>query len=150
MRWPGGPRVAERSALVALVAAVYSALNVSTLTDELSATGIRNDVPQDAAFPYVRLEAPSEIPWETFGRPGKRILIAVHVFSQYAGDAEALTIASRILSLLQHARPMVTDHAVAAFELEDHTTGAEELLAGVTTSHRVLTFRVRLQQTDGG
>jgi hypothetical protein len=139
--------VAQRTAVNAVLTGTFTALNVAGMTSLLSATGVRNDIPDDPLYPYVRIEAPTEERWDTFGRDGKELLVWVHVFSQARGDNESLTIASKAIELLHYVSVSVASHALARYQLDQHFTGAHEVVAGVTTYHRIVQFRVKAQQT---
>jgi len=137
-----------KSAVVDVLTATFTALNVAGLTSLLGTTGVRNNAPDDPAFPYVRIEVPDEERWDTFGKAGKEQIVWAHVFSQYRGDTEAVDIVSKVIELLNEVAHSVSSHALARFDFERHFQGGDELIQGKRTTHRIVQFRVNVQQTS--
>jgi hypothetical protein len=70
--------------------------------------GVKDFVPEDQAFPYIHLGESVETPANAHDRHGSEVLQTLHIWSQYRGYAQALTIAARVLQILDH-RPLTID-----------------------------------------
>ena len=140
--------MAHKSAVVDVLTPTFSALNVSGLTSLLGATGVTNKFPADPTYPYTRLEAPDQGRWDTFGKAGKELLVWVHVFSQAKSDLIADNIVGKVIELLHYVAHTVGNHALARYQYDRDFNGEDELLQGVRTSHRIVQFRVNVQQTS--
>ena len=139
--------MANKSAGKDVLTGVYTALNVSGLTSLLGATGVTNDFPADPTYPYVRIDMPNEVRWDTFQTAGKEASMFAHVFSQYRGDIEALDVVSKIIELLHYVAVTVANHTLARFQFNQHEQGADEMIQGIRTTHRIVTFTVNVQET---
>ena len=128
-----------------ILAAVFTALNVSAITSTLSCGVYDDDAStQDVAFPFLRIGITAGIPWDTFGKAGKDIDCQVSVFSQYRGGLEAQNISNQVIVLLQDVPLSISGHALAGFRLETLGNGADELINGVKTIHKWLRFQVNV------
>ena len=128
-----------------VMAAIYAALNVTAITTTL-ACGVYDDVPRDAAFPYIHLSTPSGIPWDTFGSAGKQRVLQVHIYSTYEGGTEANSIADKVMELLQYQALSVSGHTLCGLQYESDTDASYEDDGGVKVVHRVVSFRVTVQE----
>lgn len=101
------------SAIRLIQAAVYALLNGDATLLGL-VEGVFNDVPDSTAYPHVLIGNAHETPWDTFGTAttgrGKRVLLRVHIYSQYQGDLEALQILDRVVMLLDNQTLTVTGY----------------------------------------
>lgn len=70
--------------------------------------GVLDSVPEGQAFPYIHLGESFESPANAHDRFGSETLQTLHVWSQYRGFAQALTIAARVLRALDH-QPLTID-----------------------------------------
>ena len=70
----------------------------SALTDIVS--GVFDDVPQDAEFPYVAIGDMTLIPFDTFDTVGDEQTIMIHTWSDYRGRKEVKTIQAHIYGAL--------------------------------------------------
>jgi hypothetical protein len=143
--------VTAKSAVPAVWAAVYAALNVSAITTTL-ACAVYDHVPQPPAFPYLRVQSPTETRLDTMTKAGKDITLQVHVFSTsdaYEGAGQAQAIASKVSELLNY--PSVTtspfDLTASGFDClmcrpEELIDEGDENVGGVTIKHYVQMVRV--------
>ncbi|GEC02953.1 hypothetical protein SSP24_06080 [Streptomyces spinoverrucosus] len=67
--------------------------------------GVLDWVPEKQAYPYIHVGESTETPANAHDRHGSEVLQTLHIWSQYRGYAEALTIATRVLQALDH-RPL--------------------------------------------
>lgn len=129
----------------AILAAVFTALNVSSITSTLSCGVYDDDAStQGVAFPFLRIGIISGVPWDTFGKAGKDADVQISVFSQYRGGLEAQNIEDQVIVLLQDVALSISGHALAGFRLKTLGNGADELINGVKTIHKWLRFQVHV------
>lgn len=132
-----------------VIDAIYDALNVAAITAAPPtgfSCGVYDDVPQTAAFPYLRISTPTGIPFDTFGTAGKERTVQVSVFSQYEGTKEAHDILDKVVQLLNHQALAITGHTTVLIDYEQDGGGAEEDVNGVKTVHTWARFRVIVQE----
>lgn len=128
-----------------ILAAVFTALNVSAITSTLSCGVYDDDAStQDVAFPFLRIGITAGIPWDTFGKTGKDADLQVSVFSQYRGGLEAQDIQKQVIVLLENVALSVSGHSLARLQMETYGDGADELINGVKTIHKWLRFQVNV------
>ncbi len=72
--------------------------------------GVLDFVPEKQPYPYIHLGESFETPANAHDRFGSETLQTLHVWSQYRGYAEALTIAARVLQVLDHQRLTIEGH----------------------------------------
>lgn len=70
--------------------------------------GVKDFVPENQAYPYIHLGESVETPANAHDRFGAEVLQTLHIWSQYRGYAQALTIAARVLQVLDH-RPLTIE-----------------------------------------
>lgn len=133
----------QQSAISGVLAAVYTALNVSGMT---ALAPVYNDVPQGQAFPYVYITVSSETRMDAMQAPGKSVLVEVHAYSQYAGDLEAATLVSKAVELLHYQTLTVSSHTLIACQYEQTYDPGSTDVNGVKTRHLVALFRVEAMQ----
>jgi hypothetical protein len=126
------------------MAAVFGALNVSALTSTLGCA-VHDVVPQTPTFPYCRIDSPSGVSWDTFGAPGKRRSLWVHVFSTYAGGLQARQIVDQVIALLHDVALSVTGHVLCGLRYQQDVDGADENRGGVRVIHKVVMFDIHTQ-----
>lgn len=97
------------SALLPLQKAVFAALTGDTQLAAL-VTGVFDQVPETQAYPYVVLGDAVEVPVNAHDRHGSDTTSTLHVWSQYRGYSQALTIAARIVQVLDHQPLTVEGH----------------------------------------
>lgn len=100
-------------------------------------------VEEGQAFPYIKIGESVETADNTHDSHGSNTVITLHVWSQYRGYAQALTIASRLRALLEHRPLTITGHRhVATYFVSQQTLTDPEPpgdIRHVPISFRVLT-----------
>lgn len=92
------------SASLDLQKGIYSALSASpSVTSLLGGARIYDDVPRDAAFPYVTLGQTTVRDWSTGSEDGHEHLLTLHVWSRAVGRKETHEIIAAIESVLHDA-----------------------------------------------
>lgn len=132
-------------ALSPVSAAVYGALNVSSLT-ALATGGVYDDVPQGVGFPFV-LYRVEEQERRGFGAGSLlEVALRVHVFSTYAGLKEAQTIGSQVVELLKDVTLTVSGYRLCGRVFYDETLlVGDELINGVKCHELALGFRIYVE-----
>lgn len=135
-----------RSAAASVLAGVYTALNVAALT---ALASVYNNVPQRTSYPYVAIGFVSEERDDAMGMNGKTVLVSVTVFSQAAGDLEALTIIDKVVQLLNYQSITVANHTLVSVQYGPgfDQTQSDQLVAGVRTRQQTGYFRVDVRQS---
>lgn len=114
------------SAILPVQRAVYDALTAdSQLTDLI--TGVVDYVEEAQPYPYVVIGEAIETPDNAHDRYGNETVITLHVWSQYRGFSQALTIAARLIQVLDH-RPLTIaghHHVVTRYEFSQTLTDPE-------------------------
>lgn len=101
------------SPLLAVQIALYQKLSGdSTLVGLV--TGVYDNVPEDAVYPYVVIGEVNATPDNAHGLFGRELLATIHVWSNYRGFREALQITEQIVTLLDHQPLAVTGHRVVS------------------------------------
>ena len=139
--------MANKSSAKEIITATFTALNVSGLTSLLGTTAVKNAIPLNPAYPYVRLESPTGSRWDTFQKAGKERFVFVHVFSQYRGDLEAIDIIDKVIDLLHYIGHSVSGHDLARYQYDGDFDGADEVLQGKMTLHKIVRFKVNVQES---
>jgi hypothetical protein len=97
------------TAATALRAAIHAALAADgALTTLLGGARVYDEVPRDAAFPYVTLGEARIADWSTGTEPGLEHQLTLHAWSRQGGHREAHEIAGALLQALDDA-PLVLD-----------------------------------------
>jgi hypothetical protein len=93
--------------------AVYARLTGDV---DLSAdvTGVYDDVPEDAQYPYVTISTVASSPDNELGEYGRQTVVQLDVWSAYRGFAEATGILSHIERLLDRQPLPITGHSTVA------------------------------------
>lgn len=105
------------SPMRAIQAALYEVLSEDATLSGM-VTGVHDDVPEDAALPYVVIGDFIEVPRNSQDRRGWETLATLDVWSNYRGNWEAADIAARLAALLDH-QPLTLPgyhHVVTRFE----------------------------------
>ena len=71
--------------------AIFSALNVSAVTSDLSC-GVFDDVPPSASYPYIVLGEETAVDFSVKDIQGGDFTVNIHVWSQYKGSKETKQI----------------------------------------------------------
>jgi hypothetical protein len=138
------------SSLNAVSAAVQTTLNVSTLTS-VATGGLGDEVPPDAAFPFVLFKVSEDVLGGFGSKPGtgKRTLqvdLRVHVFSTHRGMKEAQTIMAIVIGLLADA-PSVTGFGSWAIFHDGTVPLPNEVVNGIAVRELVGNFRLMISES---
>lgn len=87
---------------LAVQAAYYGVLSADEELAALVAGGVHDGPPETVVMPWIDLGEATEIPDNAHGRLGWQSTHTLHVWSQQRGFSEALTIARRVITLLDH------------------------------------------------
>lgn len=136
--------------LSAVTAAVYAALNVSTLTNLVSSR-IYDDVPQNPTFPFVWYEV-RERDVRGMGTRGlPQVDLRAHVFSSndgYEGPKQAQDIGAVVIGLLRDQALSITGYTHCGLVFYDETQlFSDQVIAGVKTRELVAMFRIFAEET---
>jgi Protein of unknown function (DUF3168) len=129
----------------ALRAAIHDALVADgALTALLGASRVYDEVPREAAFPYVTLGEARIADWSTGDEAGQEHQLTLHAWSRQGGHREAHEIAGALLQALDDA-PLTLDgqHLVnLRFALADIRREADG-----RTYHALVRFRAVTEPT---
>lgn len=139
---------APRSSLEPILTAVYGAL--STAPSVTALAPVYNNVPQGTARPYLVIENPTEVPWNTMGEFGKDVTLQLHAVVETAGDLAALRLLNAAIAVLDYAKPLLADHQCVSLKYEHGATFTEELVGGILLRHHVAVLRVLVTQLSVG
>lgn len=99
------------SASLDLQRSVFAALTASTpLTALLGGPHVYDDVPRQAAFPYVTIGQSTVRDWSTGGEPGHEHILTLHVWSRAAGRKETYEIIGALEETLHDASLALSQH----------------------------------------
>ena len=117
--------------------AIFSALNVSAVTSDLSC-GVFDDVPQNASYPYIALGEETAVDFSVKDIQGGDLTVNIHVWSQYKGSKETKQIMDKIHDLLHNINLSVTGFNLInlRFEFSDIMRDPDGI-----TRHVVMRFR---------
>ena len=73
-------------------------------------TGVLDWVPEKQPYPYIHLGESVETPANAHDRHGAETRQTLHIWSQYRGYAQGLTIAARVLQALDHTPLVIAGH----------------------------------------
>ncbi|MFJ4687054.1 DUF3168 domain-containing protein [Streptomyces sp. NPDC088789] len=73
-------------------------------------TGVLDYATEKHPYPYIRVGEVIETPDNAHDRHGSQTVATLHIWSQYRGFAEALTIAARVIQALDHQPLTVPGH----------------------------------------
>lgn len=138
------------ASMLPLQAAILSALTAAldgSGSPPNSPTGatvpVYDDVPQNAAFPYVELGDDTQaLDWSAVAHEGEEISFTIHTWSRYRGKKEALQIMGAVKAALQNAKLSVTGWHLAGLRLDYSTIFTD---ADGKTRHGVSRFRALLR-----
>lgn len=110
-------------------------------------SGVWDYVPEDAAYPYVHIGEATEIPDNTHSTWGRQTTHTLHIWTQARGHAQGLTIAARVMQVL--------DHQPLTISGQHHISTHYEFMQALTDPeppgdirHVVMRFRVVTEQAD--
>ena len=128
---------------------------VLTGDPELTAlvTGVWDEVPEDAARPYVRIGDRLSIPDNDHGGFGREITETVHVWTEGRGNREGQRIVARVVALLDH-QPAALNQRLATMDSPHrvisvrHEFGQQLRDPDPTVRHAVARFRIITTQEE--
>lgn len=140
-----------KSAIPAVFAALYAVLNVSAITT--LGCAVYDFVPVPPAYPYLRLQSPTENRLDTFGKAGKTLTVQAHVYANTgdtaAGSSQVQAILSAIAQLTNYVALNLTG---SGFDLifcrpEDAHDAGDEEVGGVILKHYIQLIRVEVMES---
>jgi hypothetical protein len=123
--------------------AVYAKLSGDAALLALGAS-VYEYVPQDTAFPYVKIEGSSAVDWSTTTTQGWEVTVALSVFTRERGSKKSLSIAARCRELLHDATLAVSGCTVVSIR---YVASDVQLLADGVTYQAGMVFKVFAQLT---
>lgn len=84
-------------------------------------SGVFDEVPEEAEFPYVTLGEAIEAPDNAHDSYGAKTAVAFHIWSDYRGYLEANTIGSHLQSLFDHQPLEIEGHRLVAMRFRQQT-----------------------------
>lgn len=137
----------RRSPDQVVVGAVVNALLASTGVTDLVSTRVYNNVPQNTAYPFIRVTLPVTRREDTWGRFGALATVDVDVVSQGFGDLEGSQVLDQIVRTIDFTRPTLSGHTSLGLAW-DETNRFAESINGITTRHHVASFRYWTEQSS--
>lgn len=118
-----------------------------TASPELTAliTGVYDQVPETAAYPYIVLGESTEIPDNRLSGLGRQTTHTLHIWSQYAGYAQALAVLAVVVALFDHQPLTVPGLHHVSTQFEFCQTLTDPSPPG-NLRHVPVRFRVRTEQ----
>lgn len=105
-------------------------------------TGVFDDVPQGQEAPYLVVGEASETAMNTFTRKGRESNLTIHIYSEYAGFKEGLTILQRLNDLLDDGEPLSLETQQLIYLLFDNV----QTINGDSFKHIPVTYRAVVQE----
>jgi len=141
--------MSHTSAIGPVLAGVYATLNTSTMTTAVAGktVTVANDWPQTIAAPACIIRVDSESrELDTMGKPGKSVVVNLHLLSDYQGQSEIQAMSAAAMCLLHYSNVTVSGHDLVSVQSESaYDAGIED--AGQDRQHWVLPFRVDVKQS---
>lgn len=136
----------QMSAVVPVLTAVYTALNVAGMT-ALATGGVHNGLPKTVTFPFVRIgDVTQERNDYHGGQAGKDVLVRIHVFDNTTSDLRVGNIVSKALELLHYATLTVSGHTLVSSQYQQDYLAGNENINGVEVRHQVVEILVTVRQ----
>lgn len=129
-----------RSALMDIQRAIYDLLTGDEVIMSL-VSGVYDEVPEDAEFPYVTLGDAMESPRNSHDSIGRETVVTLHVWSKQAGFTEANTVLGELVALLDH-RPLDVEnhfHISTRFEFSQALRDPDPLVRHIPARFRIVT-----------
>jgi len=120
-----------------LQTAIYTALNVSSITSTLSC-GVYDEVIEGNTYPFITLGEDTTIDYSTKTATGGETTINIHIWSQYKGSKQTKEIMDKVHDLLHDSNLSVTGFNLInlRFEYSDIMRDPDGI-----TRHGVMRFR---------
>ena len=138
--------MAQQSALVPVMTAVYTALNVAGMT-ALATGGVHNGLQSSVAYPFVRIGSATEVREDCMGQPGKDVTVRVHVFDNASTDLAILQIVSKAIELLHYQTFAVSGHTLVCSQYQQTYDAGTENINGREVRHHIAEFTVTVRQS---
>lgn len=125
--------------------AVYAVLTADPELSGLLVGGVHDFTPETAPYPFLVVGEALDIPENRLDGFGWQTTITLHVWTQAAGNRQALGIGARVTALLDH-QPLTLpgyDHIVTRFEFSQVLVDPEP---PGNIRHLVLRYRVITEQ----
>lgn len=121
----------------ALQQTIYTALNVSALTNTLSCAVV-DDVQLDQSYPFITLGEETTIDYGTKNQNGGETTLNLHIWSQYKGSKECKQIMDKVHDLLHDI-----DLTVSGFNLINLRFEYSDIVRDPdgSTRHGIMRFR---------
>lgn len=134
------------SPLLPIQRALYAALTGDATLGDLI-TGVYDYVPEEDVYPYVVIGEATETPDNSHDRHGWQTVVTLHVWTQYRGHTQGLTIGNRVSEVLDHQPLTVAgfDHVATRYEFAQTLTDPEP---PGDIRHLVLRYRVITEQPE--
>jgi hypothetical protein len=134
--------------MLAIQQAVYALLTADAqLMGLLSGDGVYDGAPEGAPYPYIDLGEAVESPDNTHDGWGRQTVITLHVWTQHHGHSKGLTIAARVLQVLDHQPLTIAGHRHISTRYESMQTLTDPDPPG-DIRHIPMRFRVTTEQND--
>jgi hypothetical protein len=127
-----------------LLTAVYEKLTASSGLMAV-VSGVYDEVPENAAFPYVSIGPLIEAPDDVHDRQGLDALLTVHVWSDQPGSAQAADIFAAVDAALDRQPLAVAGWTVVSVRHEQHQVLKD---SDPSVRHINAQYRVRLGRAD--
>lgn len=128
-----------------LLAGLLTRLTIDEIL-ALTPGGIVNDIPQGTTYPCLRLWARGKPVGALAGHGVWDCDVEIWIYSQYAGDEQALQLADLVAARL-HYQPLAVDGwTVVITSLEDVYPLEPEEIEGIKVRPWVLAFRVQMER----
>ncbi|MFE9381777.1 DUF3168 domain-containing protein [Streptomyces sp. NPDC007025] len=102
-----------------LQTALYQKLTASTALTAL-VSGVYDEVPEDAAFPYVSFGSMTETPADAHDGQGLDVLVVLHVWSKAPGSGEAYDVFAALDAALDRVPLTVPGWSDVSIRHEQH------------------------------
>jgi hypothetical protein len=129
----------------ALQQALYGALTGDAGVAALVSTRIFDDVPRDAALPYIVIGEDEESDWSTVTESGSEHSLTLHVWSRAAGYKEIKQICDAVRGALDGAAPPVSGFYLIDLRFENTRTARQN---DGRTYHAIMRFRAVLEPQE--
>jgi len=125
---------------------VFSALDGASITDYAgnAITGVFDDVPENTAYPYIRVGEETAIDSSAKDKDIFEHTLTIHIWSQYRGNRDIKEIMKQVHDVLHDSSLSVSGASMVNMRQEFQTT----LLEGDgITRHGVMRFRAVVSDT---
>jgi hypothetical protein len=134
-------------AIPVVATAVYGRLAADTAIAAAAPGGITDYAPDQPTLPYIRLGGWREAPdIETLGKQGRTVSFSAHVFSDYRGTKQCLSVLALIIASLRWTALTVTGWQAMPVEYTGTEESESELVDGVEVHIFQASFAVRVYE----